>query len=787
MPMRFSFPLPGRKPSDIANSSPIVMDTPNDSHDDSPLSDPGSKAERVLGCFDSTKSQAVSNKTSKKALRKKPSFMNATFSEAENESAAAKDGFPFPDMPASRETSRRPSYIVRNQPSSPLLGERFHKGSPGTESVSNSPSPRPHFYGSSSTLRSYYDPAKSPLSISQQTSASSARDMALRKGHRSVASPLSQDVPIEVSSNIEDHGRSGTDHVSSRRPAQRHFPDGFPQDQLSPLPIISPDEVAKSPSQLSHSSSQHSTSSGRPNWWKRKSAKESKSKKGKPTAEDARLDQFDLGLDSLKTNIRKPKAGSRHWFDGVDEDHNHDGQRDQPDADEVHRSFWNKRLDKFRPEKGDQPAGTPQQQGLNEPALGEKGVSNDAAETRPGTLHDIRCSLLQDTPQQMNSPSTRSRSSTNAKADLMNQSFLELSSSSDEETEDPGIHDYDHQQHRIRGGIDQDAVSDDVPVGNAERAPPAKCKPVSYSFPRRSKRGSEVIPPVPKIPERPQLQQRVSSMKWREIPSLKSPTITTRAIDDSTSSSGGASITSQTSSFKKAGMESQFRRSTHCSKLMTVTVEEGELLEAMRQTRASIRQDAFSEGYTRAFHSTRNSHARPRTAGTDGRGSYLGSDRSITPPSLALTDASPQSFRFPDVPSSADHGNPSQSNSVSSPPGRTPKPPRQAPPIIFPPPRASPTDSFSPSDILPSTPGSRLSPRTPSFMTQEDDLHNTFGGLGDQSPGGKKGAIDLGTGGNEHLRKRTVSSVVMLDGMEERARVWEGEEEEWLDGRDERW
>ncbi|KAL8916603.1 MAG: hypothetical protein Q9208_008416 [Pyrenodesmia sp. 3 TL-2023] len=790
MPFRFSFPLPGRKASDVANSSPILIDTPNDSHDNSPLSDPGSKAERVLGCFDSTQSHAVTHKPSRKALRKKPSFTYITLSGAENESAAAKDGFPFPEMPGSTESSRRPSYNVKNQPSSPLLGEHFHKGSPGTESISNSPSPRPHFYGRSSTLRSYYDPAKSPLSISQQTSASSARDMALRKGHRSIASPLSQDMSNGVSPNIEDDGRSGPDHAPSRKTAQLDCSDGLPRAQLSPLPIISPDEVAKSPSRLSHSSSQHSASSARPNWWKRKSAKEPKSKRGKPTPEDARLDQFDLGLDSLKTNIRKPKAATPHWFDGVDEDRNHDGQRGQPDADEVHRSFWNKGLDRLRPERDDQPEGMPQQRGSNEAAFDEKAVSNDATVTGPGTLHDARCSLLQDAPQQMNPPKTRSQSSTDAKADLSNQSFLELSSSSDEETEDPGICDYDYQHNRVRDRMDQNTISDNVPVGSAERVRPAKTKPVAGTFPRRSKRGSEMIPPVPKIPERPQLQPRVSSIKWREIPSLKAPIVTTRAIHGSMSSSGGASITSQTSSFRQASMESQLKRSTQGSKIMTVTVEEGELLEAMRQTRASIRQDAFSEGYTRVFHSTRNHHPRPRTSGADGRGSYPRSDRSITPPpSLAPADVSPVSFRFPDVPSLADSGgnNHDQNVPVPSPTKGTPKPPRQAPPIIFPPPEASPTDSFSPSDILPSTPGSRLSPRTPSFMTQEDDLHNTFGGLGDQSPGGgNKGAIGLGKAGEGHLRQRTSSSVVMLDGMEERARVWESEEE-WLEGRGERW
>ncbi|KAI4196201.1 MAG: hypothetical protein LQ346_003279, partial [Caloplaca aetnensis] len=752
MPFKFSFPLPGRKLSDAANNSPILIDTPNDSHDDSPLSDPGCKAERVLGCFDAGQSHTLANKSSRKALRKKPSYMNVTLFEAENESAVAKDGFPFPDMPGSRGSSRRPSYNLRNQPSSPLLGERFHKGSPGTESMSDSPSPRPHFYGSSSTLRSYYDPAMSPLSISQQTSASSARDMALRKGQPSIASPLSQDVSNQISPNIEDEGRTDTNHAPGGRPAQLDIPARFPKAQISSLPATSPCEAARSPSQLSHSSSQHSASSGRPNWWKRKKAKESKSKNGKSAPEDARLDQFDLGLDKLKTNIRKPKAGNRHWFDGVDDDHVQDGQHGPSDADEVHRSFWNKRLDELRPERDDQPAGKPEQRSLNEPALDEKRVSKNAIDTRPGTLHDIRCSLLPDSPQPIKSPTARSRSSitTNAKADLLNQSFLELSSSSDEETEDPCVLDYSLQPHRMRDRVYQDAINDDAPVSNTDRFRQAKPKPVSSTSPRRSKRGSEVIPPVPKIPERPQLQQRVSSIKWRESQGLQSSTMATRAIHDSTSSSAAASITSQSSSFKQAGIESQLNRAAHGSKLMTVTVEEGELLEAMRQTRASIRQDAFSEGYTRAIHSTRHNNTRPRTSGTDGPVSYLGSDRSITPPpSLANTNASPQSFCFPDVPSSTDQSKNSHHNLLSSPTRRTPKPSRQAPPIVFPPPKASPTDSFSPSDILPSTPGSRLSPRTPSFMTQDDDgLHNAFGGIGDQSPGGggggKKGAMGLG-------------------------------------------
>ncbi|KAI4131270.1 MAG: hypothetical protein LQ338_001295 [Usnochroma carphineum] len=789
MPFKLFFPLPGRKAS---HGSPVLIETPIDSHDDSPCSDPGPKAERVLGTLEPAPSHGLSNKSSRKALRKKPTFMNINISEAESGPGSGKDGFPFPSMPSSRGSSRHPSHTqdtLRNQPSSPLLGERFFRGSPGSDSMTNSPSPRPHFYGSSSTLRSYYDPAKSPLSISQQTSASSARDMALRKGHSSIASPLSQDVSNAISpSAAEDEPRLATGHVRSRRPAHLGLAERFPKHRTSSVPILLSDQVSKSPSQLSYSSSQQSVSSERPNWWKRKKAKESKSKHAIPSPKEARLGQLDLGLDSLKTHIKKPRAGTKHWFDGGGDDSVQNTHDLQLDADEVHRRFWNKRLENLRSEQHD----------LNESCFDQTHTSNGGSEPEhTETEHTSQFPPSKEAPSSTSTPKSTSRSSTNTKADRSNQSFLELSSSSDEETEGDSVLQQNFRHRRIRDSIDENAIGDDVLVSSAEKVRSVKPKPVVSASPRRSKRGSEVIPPVPKIPERPQLQQRVSSMKWRESQNFKSPTITTRMIDDSTSSSAGGSIASRaSSSFRHSAIDCQFKKpSTHGNTIMTVTVEEGELLEAMRQTRASIRQDAFNEGYTRAVRSTRKvHHHRPRISGTDGR---------ISPtPSLSTTptNGSPHQFQFPDVPppSSSNNTNTTSNNNnnnlpSSFPPKKTtPSRHKGPPPITFPPPKASssPTESFSPSDLLPSTPrSSGLSPLTPSFFStteQEDDLLHTFcdggGGGGEDDGGGKtRGGVAVAVAGRKgHLRKRTVSSgVIMLDGMEERGKIWEGEGERW--------
>ncbi|KAI4187047.1 MAG: hypothetical protein L6R41_003073 [Letrouitia leprolyta] len=775
MPFKFSFPLPGRKASDDTYGSPILVDTPNGSHDDSPFSDPGSKAERVLGTLEPASPHGLSNKSSGKALRKKHSFMSSTLSEGDNNSTGAKDGFPFPDMPNSRGSSRRPSHNLQNQASSPLLGERFFKGSPGTDSTTNSPSPRPHFYGSSSTLRSYYDPAKSPLSISQQTSASSARDMALRKGYPIISSPLTQDVSNEISpSAVDDEQRPATDHGPTRKPAHLDLSKFSTTHKTATPPTILSDEISKSPSQSSYSSSQQSASSGRPNWWKRKRAKEAKSKKAKELSEESYLDQHDLGVDSLKTNIRKPPAGMRHWFDGADHQRNLNALMGQSDPDETQGQFWNRRLDALQPDARECSENVDQRD-TTELSRHRSPLLDNPKVSEPVIMQQEFSSEGTSNPQSQ--PKTRSRSSTAAKADLLNYSFLELSSSDDEEAESSIHQSQAYQCHRIRDSIDQNSIGKDVLVSNAEVIRPVKPKPVMNTSPRKSKRGSEIIPPVPKIPERPQLQQRVSSMKWRELQNLNSSSITARTTDDSHSSSGGGSIASQASSLRQTVFESHMRKPNPSSKLMSVTTEEGELLEAMRQTRASIRQDAFpGSGYTRTLPSPRSNVGRPRTSGAAGRASYMGSDRSISPPpSLPATNASPQSFRFPEVPSSENNdNNDSKSISPAAPSSSRRAKPKRAPLIIFPPPKASPTESFSPSDILPSTPRSRLSPLTPSSSTVLDDGEGFDG----------RGTMRMG-----HVRKRTVSSgVVVLDGMEERARIWESEEE-WggVLGTGERW
>ena len=86
------------------------------------------------------------------------------------------------------------SQRLRGKASSTVLGQRYVGDDGGTDTSNTSRWVRNE--DSMSTLKSHYDRQKSPLSISQQTSASSARDLALRKGFPPVVTPPSTRSPL---------------------------------------------------------------------------------------------------------------------------------------------------------------------------------------------------------------------------------------------------------------------------------------------------------------------------------------------------------------------------------------------------------------------------------------------------------------------------------------------------------------------------------------------------------------------------------------------------------------
>ena len=141
---------------------------------------------------------------------------------------------------------------LNTQASSPVLGCarcNRHSIASGTDSAL-------HKSESCSTLQSYYNPVTSPLLVSQQTSASSSRDMALRKGCPRISCAPSQ--VISSMSHLDAANNQGDTFLPQpgvkRRPPKLDLSSLFPRPHSSKGPLLSPERVMRSPSTLSAAS-----------------------------------------------------------------------------------------------------------------------------------------------------------------------------------------------------------------------------------------------------------------------------------------------------------------------------------------------------------------------------------------------------------------------------------------------------------------------------------------------------------------------------------------------------
>ncbi|KAI9852683.1 MAG: hypothetical protein M1824_001830 [Vezdaea acicularis] len=113
---------------------------------------------------------------------------------------------------------------------------------------------------SSMSLRSFYDPKSYPLSISQQTSASSSRDMALRKGLPLVArpdfNPARHSIVTPIAAESEEESVQSEE---KRFRASLAVPRPAVQVHNPPSQLLSPEYICASPSRLSLVSTQTDT------------------------------------------------------------------------------------------------------------------------------------------------------------------------------------------------------------------------------------------------------------------------------------------------------------------------------------------------------------------------------------------------------------------------------------------------------------------------------------------------------------------------------------------------
>lgn len=836
---KISFPIPAWKPNSSAQTTPGSQASTRSDQDATPASYPGSKAERVLGgaSLDGGELKKRQSQKERKSLRKYPSFMSVTLADMDNESSRGEDEFPFPGMKVPHDSSQ----ALRRQASSPLLGDATAK-SPSTDYFSSAANTQQARRAESfSPLRSHYDRSGSSLLVSQQTSASSIRDQALRKGMASAPSPLShhlasnedlrRDSPHSRNHSGDSRGSeaskiSGSTKIARmprRRPSVNDPPTLYP-DAPRPFYAVSPPPalLMSSVPRPMHLADPQNKSFSRPKWWYR-------SKTERPTSPNAVMsgglasqEESDQRASSVKLHVRKPKAGARNWFDGLDESEVFvKAEEPQVDTQEGSKNDFSE-----RPEDSSALLQTPHKGRVS---LSKTRKSSFSSRSGPS---DRKLSFrIDETPSRRAPPSflpkpgahsrpaltvnadgKRARSTGSPKGipdgiDLQSQSVLDLSSSDDEEkdTQSFPLRQSSNRRHRIRASVERADHGDDILLGSAQRVQQARPRPAKAQMRASSRRSKSPgdVPPVPQLPLRPGLGQRNSSLRWRELMDEKSTT-TTDAGGDSTVESGSnnadtpltSPISSRTSIFTQ-----KKRFPFRGSKLMKVTSEEEKLLEAMREKRASIRANDYQKGFDRAMALQAGNDLfapRPRTAGADGSQPFertcslyepLRSSRgSISPPTL-LTSARYMSHTPKASLVSLGTGSRksvSTDNLLFSDDMDEAYPFPPVPAIVRPPPpppsshqhmnispaKPSPSLSFGTMGdaMTPGTPSTGNLPITPppsSVPFSERNLHRSTTG---------KNAGYLGMAGHE--RKRTASSgVVMLDGVEVAAREADEERE----------
>ena len=765
---KFPFPLPSRRQPPDSYLTSLYDPT------DLPLVSPGSKAERVLGTSDSgVKAGRRPSGGREKNGHNQTEYVSVTVLETDGPSPTSANSTPGKLFHLHAFPLPQKSHM-----------ENAAEWDAGSATETSRIPPRSE---SSSTLQSYYDSSKSPLSISQQTSASSARDMALRKGFPSIVSPpapkLSEidGTPPTPTENDKAKKRSKPKHLNLQFgfSSFRHKPDGPVQ------PMISPNHIVTSPSPVSVGSGQRS----RPKLfqWERKKSKESwpggvegpqdlsNGAENVPVSADTHLKPFADVLENcrdagaadrirsdglpprpLSQNLEGPANGGK-----VDRSQRHCLRRSKSSISELSEEREKECNNRARAHSTSLPRDTSHLhlQQWEDPEIASKTQGSVSK-------HRAKESFT------MNFPSIN----------MHEHSFLTLSSS-DEENEVCGKPtDVKSRRHRIRASVYKADFAEEVVVCSAQRLTQVKPRPVVNPPRRRISRmkESDSIPPVPSIPA---ITPRISSIRWREESKNLLPVPETSSNSQHSRQSSRASC----SAAQPTALGSQRQPLGLDNKMMAVTAEEEKLLEAMRRKRASIRQEilaAHMDELNLVQHHMKSCF-RPKTAGVDGpyQPSYFHGERSVSPSLASGPMVGSRTFSAATSVDGISHDEPSFLRSAaslckcptrSSSPGGTRRVSTTPSDCAM----SMPHLSFNPSDILPSTPamseateeemhgvGPRvdlISPLTPPLDHGALNVYSTDLTVEDLSPHSKP-TLDVNGRGLE--RKQPVGNrVIVVDG-----------------------
>jgi hypothetical protein len=424
---KFSFPKPARwsqKKTDRDDDATSIVSTPS-AHERPPrLDESSSKAHRVLGTSDS-----MYRTTSKQSVPASPGFMSITVSEASygsqhDDRASNADHNGYLARPA---VSRRPSSNVMGRP---------YTGEARQESDHSAASHRLYPQTSNSTMRSHYDAKNSPMAISQQTSDSAVRDMALRRGQPQIVTEHSNGyVASPVSPVIHEE--------ATRKEQRKSKPARLDLSKLFPKPrggagsshhnaLLSPTKMVNSPAAMSFTSDDQfprpMTRESTPNPTTQLKPKKLQRKVSAPPTPTSPIRKVERDqYDNAKVHIRRPPKGVRHWFDALDEE----------DSDELEKAVTIHAPKAVR--RYDQPQVPVRKTSLGRlaPEAAKQQTSRSQhlspADRRDTFTHEDLVDVVRLTsPSQYSLQSTKTKESTLSKSNLQDSSVLSFSSSEDE-------------------------------------------------------------------------------------------------------------------------------------------------------------------------------------------------------------------------------------------------------------------------------------------------------------------------------------------------------------------
>ncbi|MCJ1401514.1 hypothetical protein MMC11_004728 [Xylographa trunciseda] len=610
-------------------------------------------------------------------------------------------------------------------------------------SVTSSTSRSIHKKRSTSTIDSHHDPAVSPVAVPQQTSASAARDMALRKGCPPVLSPLRfttfQDSAEKP--RPKKHIPKKQAEITQRRITHVDLSSLLPQSQLSERQLDSHLKIETSTSVMVVDSENHSARPLPLRSWTGQKVIKITSQPGTTAEgrkEDIQADEDERsGALPLTSQFLPPVKDVENWLDDAELDDKFDTMGEQTTLQMFIR--------------GDRSSLNSSHDSIDQSSSSVRTMTSQVSPAKPQSQSkpsDRETPL----PEKTNTAAITRHGTQLTRSDLQLESVLALSSSDDSETE---------VQPRTKGR--RNSRPKRLMVSTKSHHPP---KPSTTQKPSENNPNQHTTTPPPQHPVSPEhsptlprtygqpLDQHSTPAYWPpdmiRNPHPLHPSSQLSPTRKKPSTATPTDLPHPPSTPLSPSHLPDESPHSRLSRMMAVSPEEEKLLSAMRHKRASMRKEPLPLPAPTA---------RPRTADTDRPpSSFFEPDMTLfpKPPRHPLRRLSSDDLRLRGLDGYRSDDDDDDDDADAASAGSLPS-------------RLIPSPALS-QEEAPLTPASAgFVDGVEGWEDGEEERYDEFG-----SEGQVKARAGRGQG---HVRKRTVSSVLCLDGVEERARQREEEED----------